>query len=103
GNADDYQTTNSNQVGGVLYNATSGFASQLSAGNGLTLNVLGVSLPVSSPVGQALLSFVLPLLTPIFNALDTVLMPVLQLLGAQIGVSTVHDLSLTCGQSQLQY
>src|SRR5471030_315031 len=103
GNADDYQTTNSNQVGGVLYNATSGFASQLSAGNGLTLNVLGVSLPVSSPVGQALLSFVLPLLTPIFNALDTVLTPVLQLLGAQIGVSTVHDLSLTCGQSQLQY
>jgi len=103
GNADDYQTTNSNQVGGVLYNATTGFATQLSAGNGLTLNVLGISLPVGSAVGQALLSFVVPLLTPIFNALDTVLMPVLQLLGAQIGVSTVHDLSLTCGQSQLQY
>ena len=103
GNADDYQATNSNQVGGVLYNTTSGFATQLSAGNGVTLNVLGISLPISSPVGQALLSFVLPLLTPIFNALDTVLMPVLQLLGAQIGVSTVHDLSLTCGQSQLQY
>ncbi|WP_089160961.1 TadG family pilus assembly protein [Caballeronia sordidicola] len=103
GNTDDYQTTNSNQVGGVLYNATSSFATQLSAGNGLTLNVLGASLPISSPVGQALLSFVLPLLTPVFNALDTVLMPVLQLLGAQIGVSTVHDLSLACGQSQLQY
>jgi len=103
GNADDYQMTNSNQVGGVLYNTTSGFATQLSAGNGLTLNVLGISLPIGSVVGQALLSFVLPLLTPIFNALDTVLMPVLQLLGAQIGVSTVHDLSLTCGQSQLQY
>jgi len=29
GNADDYQTTNSNQVGGVLYNATLGLATQL--------------------------------------------------------------------------
>jgi uncharacterized membrane protein len=103
GNTDDYQTTNSNQAGGVLYNATSGFASQLSAGNGLTLNVLGVPLPIGSAVGQSLLSLVLPLLSPIFNALDTVLAPVLQLLGAQIGVSTVHDLSMTCGQSQLQY
>jgi uncharacterized membrane protein len=103
GNADDYQTTNSNQVGGVLYNATLGFATQLSAQNGLTVSLLGAPLPFGSAVAQALLSFVLPLLTPIFNALDTVLDPVLQLLGAQIGVSTVHDLSLTCGQSQLQY
>jgi uncharacterized membrane protein len=103
GNADDYQTTNSNQVGGVLYNATSGLASEMSTGTALSLNVLGASLPVGSAVGQALLSFILPLLTPVFNALDTVLTPVLQLLGAQIGVSTVHDLSLTCGQSQLQY
>ncbi|CAN7393891.1 pilus assembly protein TadG-related protein [Caballeronia sp. LjRoot34] len=103
GNADDYQTTNSNQVGGVLYNATTGFATQLSAQNGLTVTVLGIKLPLGSAVGQILIGFVVPLLTPVFNALDTVLMPVLQLLGAQIGVSTVHDLSLTCGQSQLQY
>ena len=87
----------------MLYNATLGFATQLSAQNGLTVSLLGAPLPFGSAVAQALLSFVLPLLTPIFNALDTVLDPVLQLLGAQIGVSTVHDLSLTCGQSQLQY
>lgn len=103
GNADDYQTTNSNQVGGVLYNATSGFATNLSAGNGLTIVALGAQLPVGSVVGQLVLGLVLPLLTPIFGALDAALDPILQLLGAQIGVSTVHDLSLTCGQSQLQY
>jgi uncharacterized membrane protein len=42
-------------------------------------------------------------LAPLLGALDLILVPVLQLLGAQIGVSTVHDISLTCGQSQLQY
>lgn len=103
GNADDYQTTNSNQVGGVLYNATTGLATQLSASNGLTVSVLGIQLPLGSAIGQTLANFVVPLLTPIFNALDTILGPVLQLLGAQIGVSTIHDISLTCGQSQLQY
>ena len=103
GNADDYQTTNSNQVGGVLSNATMGLATQLSAPNGLTVSVLGIQLPLGSSVGQILANFVVPLLTPIFNALDTILGPVLQLLGAQIGVSTVHNISLTCGQSQLQY
>jgi len=103
GNADDYQTTNSNQVGGVLANALSGFGTQLSAPTGLTVSVLGIQLGLGSVVGQALVTFLVPLLTPIFNALDTILDPILQLLGAQVGVSTVHDLSLTCGQSQLQY
>lgn len=52
---------------------------------------------------SATLSTLVNLLTPILGALDSVLVPVLQLLGVQIGVSTIHDLSLTCGQSQLQY
>ncbi|SOE66436.1 Uncharacterized membrane protein [Burkholderia sp. D7] len=103
GNADDYQTTNSNQVGGVLANALSGFGAQLSAPNGLTVSVIGIQLGLGALVGQLLVSVLVPLLTPIFNALDAILDPILQLLGAQVGVSTVHDLSLTCGQSQLQY
>jgi uncharacterized membrane protein len=39
----------------------------------------------------------------VFNALDSILTPVLQLLGAQIGVSTIHGLPPVCGQSKLQY
>lgn len=107
GNADDYQATSSNQVGGVLYNATLGLAAQLSSPTGLTLQVLGVATPLGSILGQLvagpILSLVLPLLKPVFTALDSVLTPVLQLLGAQIGVSTVHGLPPVCGQSQLQY
>jgi uncharacterized membrane protein len=41
------------------------------------------------------------LLTPVLNSLDLLLVPLLQLLGVQIGVSTVHDLGLACGQAQL--
>ena len=107
GNADDYQATSSNQVGGVLYNATLGLAAQLSSPTGLTLQVLGVATPLGSILGQLvagpILNLVLPLLKPVFTALDSVLTPVLQLLGAQIGVSTVHGLPPVCGQSQLQY
>jgi uncharacterized membrane protein len=35
--------------------------------------------------------------------IDQVVDPLLQLLGVQLGVATVHDLSLTCGASQLVY
>jgi uncharacterized membrane protein len=70
----------------------------------LTVSVLGLGLllPIQTVVAWVV-STLVSVLTPLLNALDQVLVPVLQLLGAQIGVSTVHDLSLTCGQSQLQY
>lgn len=107
GNADDYQNTNSNQVGGVLYNATLGLATQLSSPTGLTLKVFGAQTLLGSVLGQLVvgpvLAILLPLLKPVFNALDSILTPILQLLGAQIGVSTVHGLPPVCGQSQLQY
>ena len=76
----------------------------ISQPNGLTVSVLGLGLllPIQTVVAWVV-STLVSVLTPLLNALDQVLVPVLQLLGAQIGVSTVHDLSLTCGQSQLQY
>ena len=103
GNADDYQTTSSNAVGGVLATALSGLAASLSRQNGLSVTGLAtLGLPLG-PFVSAVLGVVVGLLTPILSALDLILVPVLQLLGAQVGVSTVHDISLTCGQSQLQY
>lgn len=74
GNADDYQSTDSNAVGGVLANSLSGLAATLA-----------------------------PALTLVTEDLDLALVPLLQLLGVQIGVATVHDLSLTCGVSKLVY
>jgi uncharacterized membrane protein len=42
-----------------------------------------------------------PLLQTVFSLLDTVLIPTLSLLGVQVGTATVHNMSLTCGVSQL--
>jgi uncharacterized membrane protein len=107
GNADDYQTVNSNRAGHVISYALANLSTSISQG-GLVVNT---PVPILNLVVQALipglvsatLSTLVNLLTPVLGALDSVLVPVLQLLGVQIGVSTIHDLSLTCGQSQLQY
>jgi uncharacterized membrane protein len=104
GNADDFQTVNSNAAGHVLSHALAGLAASISQPNGLTVSVLGLGLllPLQTVVAWVV-STLVSVLTPLLDALDQILVLVLQLLGAQIGVSTVHDLSLTCGQSQLQY
>jgi uncharacterized membrane protein len=48
------------------------------------------------------LSALTSLLAPVLNSLN-ILDPLLQLLGVQVGVTTVHDLSLTCGVPKLVY
>lgn len=53
--------------------------------------------PILSLVGSTLT----PLLQPVFALLDTVVVPTLSLLGIQVGTATVHNMSLTCGVSQL--
>jgi uncharacterized membrane protein len=96
GNSDDVQSTNSNAIGSVLYNA-------LANSGGLTVTLLGI--PVAADVSPVL-TLLKPLLAPAPptpSVLDAALMPIFQLLGAQIGESTIHDQSLTCGQSQLAY
>lgn len=102
GDSDDYQSTNSNAVGG----ATSGLLTQVVAQlpNSVYVTLLGIPVLGNTLIGgivSGLLSALVNLLTPVLNTLDLILVPVLQLLGVQIGTTTVHDLGLACGQSQL--
>ena len=102
GDNDDYQSTNSNALG----SATSGILTQVvtQLPTSVYASVLGIPVLAGSLVGNAvssLLGAVVSLLTPVLNSLDALLVPLLQLLGVQIGVSTVHDLGLACGQAQL--
>jgi uncharacterized membrane protein len=100
-NGDDYQSANSDAVGGVLATALSGLAASLSQPNGLNVTLLGgVSLPVG-PFVDALLTVLSPALDALLAGIDLAVDPLLQVLGAQVGETTVHDLSLTCGASQL--
>lgn len=98
GDSDDYQTTNTNAVG----SAAGGLVGQLATGlaGSIRVSALGIDL---TPIAGGLTAALAALLTPILNSLDLLLVPLLQLLGVQIGVSTVHDLGLACGQAQLVY
>ncbi|VBB98586.1 membrane protein [Burkholderia pseudomallei] len=102
GDADDYQTTNSNAVGSVIANALSGAAQSLTGSNGLALYVLGVSVPVGT-ILNPVVSVLLNLLGPVLSSLDQVVVPLLNLLGVQLGAATVHNLALTCGTAQTVY
>ncbi|HEX7933234.1 MAG TPA: TadG family pilus assembly protein, partial [Paraburkholderia sp.] len=98
GDSDDYQSTDTDGLG----SATGGLVSQLAGGlaNSMQASALGLDITdIAAPLLQALAR----LLKPILNSLDLLLVPLLQLLGVQIGVSTVHDLGLACGQAQLVY
>jgi uncharacterized membrane protein len=99
-NTSSYQGTDSNDLGTVMANTLSSVSSQLSAPHALTATLLGVPISVSGIAGP-ILSLLTPALTSLLSQLDTVFIPVLQLLGAQVGISTIHDQSLTCGVSQL--
>jgi uncharacterized membrane protein len=92
-------TVNSNDVGQDLSSALGSLTSSLLTS--LTVVVLGIPLPL----GQALPAVSL-VLNPLVNnlvapLLSGVIPPLLNLLGAQVGTSTVTDLSLTCGNVQL--
>jgi uncharacterized membrane protein len=100
GSTTSYQTTNSDNAGAVISNALSNLGTQLSAPNALTVNVGGLSLSLGSITGP-IVSLLSTVLSPVLGLLDTALVPLLQMLGAQVGTSTIHDLSLTCGVSQL--
>ncbi len=104
GNADDYQSADSNALGSVLANALSGLSATLAQPGALSVTLLGgaLGLPLS-PVVSALVAFLGPALALATGDLDAALDPLLQLLGVQVGVATVHDLSLTCGVSKLVY
>jgi uncharacterized membrane protein len=98
---DDYQSADSNAVGGVLATALSGLAASMSQPDGLHVTLLGgLPLPVGPLVG-ALVAALSPALNQLLGGIDLAIDPLLQLLGVQLGVATIHDLSLTCGAAQL--
>jgi uncharacterized membrane protein len=66
---------------------------------GAALNALIT--PVLTPLSTALSGLTTTLLQPLLTALDTLIVPLLQLLGVQIGIATVHAVSLQCGEAQL--
>lgn len=100
GNSDDFQSASSNNVGHILANSLASLGTMLS-GNLTLVNPLG--LPGLGPVFSGVGSLLTSVMGPLLAQLDTLIVPLLQLLGVQIGTSTVHDLSLTCGQSSLVY
>ncbi|MCX4146395.1 MULTISPECIES: TadG family pilus assembly protein [Paraburkholderia] len=97
GDSDDYQTTNTNGLGSAVGGLVSQFASGL-AGSMHVTTLLGLDI---TGAASSLTGALAALLTPVLNSLDLLLVPLLQLLGVQIGVATVHDLGLACGQAQL--
>ncbi|MFL9871564.1 TadG family pilus assembly protein [Paraburkholderia megapolitana] len=98
GDSDDYQSTNTNGLG----SAAGGLVSQLASGLANSMHATVAGLDVTAVVAPVI-SGLVSLLTPVLNSLDGVLIPLLKLLGVQIGVSTVHDIGLTCGVPQLVY
>ncbi len=102
GDSDDYQSSNSNAVGAESSYLLTQISNNLLSS--LSLTVAGANPgSVLAAVLQPLLTAVNTLLSPVLISLDALLVPLLQLLGVQIGVSTVHDLGLACGQAQLVY
>jgi len=81
----------------------SGPVAALSSSAGLVVNatLLGIPIRVSTGlIGNLLALLTQSTLNPILGALDQLLVPLLQLLGVQVGVATVHNMSLACGVAQ---
>jgi uncharacterized membrane protein len=100
GDSDDYQSTDTNALGSATASLLTSVVAQLPSA--LYVTVLGINIRVGDTGLLAqLLTGVVNGLTPVLNSLDGLLVPLLQLLGVQIGVSTVHDIALSCGEAQL--
>ncbi|WP_080435475.1 TadG family pilus assembly protein [Burkholderia ubonensis] len=85
-----YWTTYVNNLGASLGTALSNI-------NLNAITILGIPIPLG-PLLNAIGSLVLQ---PVLSALDAVLVPILGLLGVQVGQATVHQISLTCNAAQL--
>lgn len=100
GDGDDFQSVNTNGLG----SATSGLLTQLASQLPSTLYVTVGGLVADTSVLivlKPLLDLLVSTLTPILNSLDGLIVPVLQLLGVQVGVSTVHSIGMSCSDAQL--
>lgn len=102
GSFDYSQSANSNALGSDASVLTTQLLGNL--GNILNVSLLNNLIDISTlltPIATAVTNALTPLLQPVFSLLDTVVVPTLALLGIQIGTATVHNMSLTCGVSQL--
>jgi uncharacterized membrane protein len=100
GSFDASKSANSNAIGSDGAALTSQLLSALPSA--LKIKALGVDLSsLTTPILSGVTSLINPILQPIFGLLDTILIPTLSLLGVQVGTATVHNMSLTCGVSQL--
>ncbi|MFM0740519.1 TadG family pilus assembly protein [Paraburkholderia xenovorans] len=102
GSFDSTQTVNSNAVGSAASVMTSTLLANLP--NTLQVSLLNNSIDISTLLTPILLLVgpaLTALLQPVFALLDAIVVPTLSLLGVQVGTATVHNMSLTCGVSQL--
>ncbi len=69
----------------------------------LSVSVLGSSILGDrlTPILSLVTTTLTPVLQGVFTLLNTLIVPTLSLLGVQVGTATVHNMSLTCGVSQL--
>jgi uncharacterized membrane protein len=100
GDGDDTQGGNANALGAETGGLLGQLISQLPTHVYLTLAGVRLTAGQSDAYQQSVQSLA-DTLQPILGSLDTVLVPLLQLLGVQIGVSTVHAISLSCSDAQL--
>lgn len=102
GSFDASKSANSNAVGSDASVLTTQLLAALPGALDISLlnNLVDLSALIS-PILSAVAAALTPLLQPVFGLLDTILVPTLSLLGVQVGTATVHNMSLTCGVSQL--
>ncbi|WP_027784299.1 MULTISPECIES: TadG family pilus assembly protein [Burkholderia] len=97
----NYWTVDSNALGSALSSALSQLAAATITAN---IGLGGVNLlSLPSTFVPTLLTFLTGLLGPLLSGLDAVLVPLLNLLGVQVGAATVHQISLNCGVAQTVY
>ncbi|MGU7854581.1 TadG family pilus assembly protein [Burkholderia orbicola] len=97
----NYWTVNSNALGSALSSALSQLAAATITAN---IGLGGVNLlSLPSTFVSTLLTFLTGQLSPLLSSLDAVLVPLLNLLGVQVGAATVHQISLNCGVAQTVY
>jgi uncharacterized membrane protein len=95
----DPVTVNSNDLGQDLSDALGTLTTNLVGS--LAISPVGIVLPLSG-IASLLSNVLSPLITGTVGPLLSGLVPpLLNLLGVQVGTSTVTDLSLTCGNVQL--
>ncbi|GAB2881073.1 TadG family pilus assembly protein [Paraburkholderia jirisanensis] len=104
GNSDDYQSINTNGLGGATAGLLGQILTQLPGALHVRGKLLGLPFDLSTEPDSLisnLLAGVVNALSPVLTELDKLLVPLLQALGVQIGAATVHDIALTCGEAQL--